>query len=110
MCPLGSYTLDDEGPVVSAFETMLARLAVGGAVVPFFRRLKGRKLEHDRSFDFRTLQNLVTPIGNPKRDRMSRQSCGSGLGIGLELLGITSAIANENYVGWHIFPPWNLST
>jgi len=68
---LRSYTLDDKGPVVSTFETMLTRLAVSGAVVPFFGCLQGRKLEHDRSFDFRTLQNLVPPISNSKRDRMS---------------------------------------
>src|SRR5262249_51533416 len=102
--PIASYTLDDEGSVIGTFETMLASLAVGGAVVPCLGCLKRRELEHDCSFDFWTLQHLVPAIGNPSRDRMARQSCGSDLGIGLEFLGIACAVANENCVSWHIFP------
>ena len=109
--PDSLYALNDEGPVVSAFQAMFARLLVGGAVVPCLGSIKGRKLEHDCSFDFRTLQYLMTAIGDSKRDRMARQSRGSDLGISLKLFGIASTVANENSVSWYIFySSWNLIT
>src|SRR6202030_983794 len=88
---------------VRAFEAMFARFPVGRAVVPCLGGIEGRKLEHDCSFDFRTLQYLMPAIGTSKCDRMTRQSCGSGLGISLKLFGIASAVANENSVSRHIF-------
>src|SRR5215469_2162248 len=99
--PAALYALDDKGPVTGAFEAMLACLAVGGAVVPCFGRLKGRKLEHDRSFDWGTLQHLVPAVGNSRRDRMAGQRCRGDLGISLKLFGIPSTVANENCVSWH---------
>src|SRR5260370_5530432 len=77
------YSLDNHRVVLGPFEAMLARLTISGTVVPRIRGFDGRKFENDHAFDFGTLDHFVMAIGNAHVDRVTGQSGGRAVFVGV---------------------------
>src|SRR5712664_1705665 len=95
------YSLDNHRVVLGPFEAMLARLTIGGTVVPRLRGFDGRKFENDHSFDFGTLDHFVTAIGNAHVDRVTSQSGGRHFRVRFKLFRVACAVAGKNHVSSH---------
>ena len=82
---------------------MLARLLVGWVRIPSFRVRERRELKDAHTLDTRTLEYLE---GRAKAHErlyvVDGRELGSGIGVDLDLFGVASADAREDYVGCRI--------
>ena len=97
-----SHALDDDGAIIGALVSMLARLAIGGAVIPGLGLVKGGKLEYDHAFDRRTLEYFLATIVCAGCNVVPRQGGRDLLRISVKLRLVAGSLARENDIGDHV--------
>lgn len=61
------HAFDDDGAIIGTLEPVLARRAIGRAVIRGLRLVKGGKLEYDYAFDRRSLKHFLAAIKGARR-------------------------------------------
>ena len=102
---MSSDSLDEDGAILRALESMLARLAIRGAVVPLLCVLERGKFHDHHALNWRAFEHFLLAIRGEHFDRMPRSRCAGHRRVRFELFRIARAVALKDDVGWHVLLP-----